>query len=712
MSFRNQARGKWGLKKNLQLRRADLGLALLCTLFVALALHGAVTQWFAHRLAYRPVLGTPWVSLGREGIYAPWSWLSWRATIAAHYPTSGIVRNTDGAAELIALVSLAAFAYFLVKLRAKRENRIDELHGSAHFAVPEEVGRTHLLGRSRGVFLAHWIEPKTWFLGSPRLRYLRHHGATHSMVSGPPRIGKDAGNLVTTLLDAHPDQSVLVHDPKGDAWKLTSGYRASQGHRVIRFAPSLEPHLTARLNALINIRLRTFNEVADAQLLAASFLNGDGLGFKGNNAIFAFAARPLLTACFLHVLYRAERLGQPTAGLPHVFNEFMNPQLTYDQVLTEWLTFEHDPDYSRGWTNPDGTPTKTHPMVASCAREQLFTDDKKLRQNVKFCITSALELLYDDCLRSNLSSSDFSPHDLVNGDQPTSLYLVYPHPHQERLAPIFRMLVEQLFQRLTEEMQLHNGKPVRPHKYKLHCLFNEFGGLGRMDAVQKALPVCPSFGIQVTVFVQDPVMIRELYGEKETLSPQFGVRVYYPPNSLETAEEISKLLGKATATSQTPRRTGQSDAAEHETGRPLLSADEVMRIPGPDKEIDERGEERIVAPGDVLVFKTGCAPIYGQQILYWEDPVLLARAQIPSAAGCPRVTPPPRPALSAPSSSPPQPVSQPIAAPAPAEIPASAAARTEPPVSKEAADVVAQTEEAALDDELAALDELSEAEPA
>jgi len=705
MSARNRARGQWGLKRNVRLRGADLGLALLCTLFVALLLHVAMTQWFAHHLQYRPVLGTPWLAFGREGLYAPWSWLSWRATIAAHYPKASIVRNTDGAAELIALLSLGAFAYFLVKLQVKRANRIDELHGSAHFAVPEEVASTHLLGRSRGVFLAHWIEPRPWFLGK-RLRYLRHDGATHSMVSGPPRIGKDAGNLLTTLLDAHPDQSVLVHDPKGDAWQLTSGYRASRGHRVIRFAPSLEPHLTARLNALSNIRLRTFSEVADAQLLAASFLNGDGLGFKGNNAIFAFAARPLLTACFLHVLYREERFGRPTAGLPHVFHEFMNPQLTYDQVLTEWLTFEHDPDYSRGWTNPDGTPTKTHPMVASCAREQLFTDDKKLRQNVKFCITSALELLYDDCLRSNLSSSDFGPVDIVNGDRPTSLYLVYPHPHQERLAPIFRMLVEQLFQRLTEEMQLHNGKPVRPNKYKLHCLFNEFGGLGRMDAVKKALPVCPSFGIQVTIFVQDPAMLRELYGEKETLTPQFGVRVFYPPNSLETAEEISKMLGKATATSETPKRSSLAEPTEHQGGRPLMYLDEVMGMPGPIKEIDERGEERIVAPGDVLVFKTGSAPIYAQQILYWEDPVLLARAQIPSAAGCYRVTPPARAALPGPSSLPPQPVSQPMLAPAPT----SAAAPVEAGFTEAVADVVEQTDEAALDHELAALEELSEGE--
>jgi type IV secretion system protein VirD4 len=58
--------------------------------------------------------------------------------------------------------------------------------------------------------------------------------------------------------------------------------------------------------------------------------------------------------------------------------------------------------------------------------------------------------------------------------------------------------------------------------------------------------------------------------------------------------------------------------------RELLTPDEVLRLRGPEK----RGSD-IVKAGDMLVLVAGFAPIYGQQILYFKDPVFLERAKIP-----------------------------------------------------------------------------------
>ena len=62
-----------------------------------------------------------------------------------------------------------------------------------------------------------------------------------------------------------------------------------------------------------------------------------------------------------------------------------------------------------------------------------------------------------------------------------------------------------------------------------------------------------------------------------------------------------------------------------ETARPLLTPDECMRLPGPEK--DSQG--RVLKPGDMLIFTAGQSPIYGRQILYFFDPVFSARAKIP-----------------------------------------------------------------------------------
>ena len=65
-----------------------------------------------------------------------------------------------------------------------------------------------------------------------------------------------------------------------------------------------------------------------------------------------------------------------------------------------------------------------------------------------------------------------------------------------------------------------------------------------------------------------------------------------------------------------------------ETQRPLLTADEVMRLPAATK--DARGN--VTEPGDMLIFMAGQTPIYGKQILYFLDPVFSARAKVEAPA--------------------------------------------------------------------------------
>jgi hypothetical protein len=48
------------------------------------------------------------------------------------------------------------------------------------------------------------------------------------------------------------------------------------------------------------------------------------------------------------------------------------------------------------------------------------------------------------------------------------------------------------------------------------------------------------------------------------------------------------------------------------------------RLPGPKKDKDGK----IMLAGDMLVFAAGFAPIYGKQILFFKDPVFLARSKV------------------------------------------------------------------------------------
>lgn len=60
--------------------------------------------------------------------------------------------------------------------------------------------------------------------------------------------------------------------------------------------------------------------------------------------------------------------------------------------------------------------------------------------------------------------------------------------------------------------------------------------------------------------------------------------------------------------------------------RPLLTADECLRMLGPKKAAN--GD--IEAPGDMVIYVAGYPAIYGKQPLYFKDPVFQARAAIPA----------------------------------------------------------------------------------
>src|SRR5215472_2649219 len=65
-----------------------------------------------------------------------------------------------------------------------------------------------------------------------------------------------------------------------------------------------------------------------------------------------------------------------------------------------------------------------------------------------------------------------------------------------------------------------------------------------------------------------------------------------------------------------------------EIERPLMTPDEIMRLRPPKKESTGH-QEKIIAPGDMLIFVSGHPPIYGTQMFYFADPILRSRAEIP-----------------------------------------------------------------------------------
>jgi len=138
------------------------------------------------------------------------------------------------------------------------------------------------------------------------------------------------------------------------------------------------------------------------------------------------------------------------------------------------------------------------------------------------------------------------------------------------------------------------------------------------------------------LITRDIRQIVDAYGNNESIVSNCHVRIAYAPNQYETADLLSKMTGVTTVPKASYSFSGSrfSPVMQHVNAsvdyieRPLMTPDEVSRLKPPQKE-GEGDSEKIVAPGQMLIFVSGHYPILGTQMLYFLDPVLSDRAELP-----------------------------------------------------------------------------------
>jgi len=586
-------------------------------IFLAVILCWVCTQYVASRLAYQAALGEPIAAIGSWKLYTPMDWLGWYGRW--HAVPNSTVQSAFRIAIWVSLIGgliiAALIAYRAKKDKERMDNESKNLHGSAHWASLKEVEKTGLLGNGSGVYVGAWKD-----ISTNKIRYLRHDGPEHIMAFAPTRSGKGVGLVLPTLLSW--PHSALIYDIKGENWALTAGWRKQEaGNRAIKFEPSALDGSSARYNPLAEVRLGTDREVADVQNIMTMIVDPDGKGLEDH---WQKSSQALLVGVALHVLY-----AEKNKTLNGVIAFLSDPTRTVAQSMQFILDTDHDL-VGNGWPNPDGSPNYCHPVAAAAARDMLNKADEEQSGVISTAI-SFLTLYRDPIVARNTAASDFKISDLMNGDKPVSLYLVVPPSDKDRLRPLIRLIINQIVRGLTEKMEFKDGRSVAGYKHRLLLLLDEFPSLGKLDVFEESLAFIAGYGMKAYLIIQDISQLWTAYGKDESIFSNCHVRVAYAPNKIETAELLSKMTGTATIVKQSHSYSGSLYGSQssittstQETERPLLTADEVMRLPAAKK--DAKGN--VSEPGDMLIFIAGHSPIYGKQILYFMDPTFSARAKV------------------------------------------------------------------------------------
>jgi type IV secretion system protein VirD4 len=540
-------------------KKIFLGLACVAGV-VAVGTLAAATQYAAAALSYHRALGPPIIKLGGVSLFPPWACMEWYQRFHGRAP------KVFDVVQAIAFVGgLASFLLFMLGISRLRGRPASTAHGSARWATQAELRKVGMLDDA-GVVLCQTNDARfssrpdgkggTRWAMKRGGKLIRHSGPEHVLVFAPTRSGKGIGTVVPTLLSW--DASVVVYDIKKELWSLTAGWRRKFSH-CWRFEPLAFD--SVKYNPLLEIR-RGDNEVRDAQTIAETLIDPDGAKEKSHWTISGAA---LLTGAILHVLYAEE--DKSLRGLAAFLSDPGRPAR---------MTFEH-------MLSTQHRPSGPHPVVAQAARAMLSKSDPEM-SSVMSTAQAALTLWADPVVSANTATSDFSISDLMNAASPVSLYLVVPPSDDLRLRPLIRLMLQQFGRRLTEKMEFGDGK--RAYKHKLLLLLDEFPSLGRLSFFQTALAYSAGYGIKCMMICQSLAQLEEAYGQNNSILDNAHIRMTYTANCEKTARRISDQVGTSTMSKRTRNVSGKGllgarsvSEGEQEFARPLVTPDEVMRLP-------------------------------------------------------------------------------------------------------------------------------------
>ena len=592
------------------------------------------TQRIAAFFNYHPALGEVWGVVWEIPWYAPWSVLAWQEQFGPG-DTYGFIEQAITHSQALFLVpQFIVIAYWMAFMKKLKANA--NLHGSARWAEEKEI-RTMGYFEGKGVYVGGWLKKYAGVaLLARTLRgkpdevqlYLRHNGPEHILVFAPTRSGKGVGLILPTLLAW--EGSSIVLDIKGENWALTAGWRKSQDQVVLRFDPSDPSGASAAFNPLEELRLDTMMAIPDVQNMAAMLVDPNGKGLEDHWSKAAFA---MLAGAILHCAIMVRHSQGNTATLYDLSCMLADESRTIKDLFKERVETPHAKLLQEIFPGAEGPDfgVKAHIFIASSAREMLNKAENEASGVVSTALTN-LALYRDPVVALNTGHCDFRIHDLMNHEKPVNLYLVISPADIDRMRPLLRLMVDMIVRRICAKMEFADGSSKAGYKHRLLLLLDEFTSLGKLPIMEKALAYIAGYGGKVYIIVQDITQLNGVYGKENALMANCHVRIAYAPNTIETAKTLSDMTGKTTVVEEkvslSGSRTGHMKNASvnvTETARPLLTPDECMRLPGPEKD----SQSRVIKPGDMLIFTAGQSPIYGRQILYFFDPVFSARAKVP-----------------------------------------------------------------------------------
>ena len=487
---------------------------------------------------------------------------------------------------LVLFILILIYFYIVEPRMIKEKVNNNNQYGSARFATIKEIKRNFNMEKLNNIeysgvpILFNKRLTKVWFDRiTPHYVYLGSTGSGKSVTAVIP--------LCTFISNGKNKRSVFITDPKGEIFESTSNMFESNGYEIITI-DFRNPEYSNKINLLEPIikeyedyieyekksledndnlkKIEYINKantsLAECNKLISSLSSMIMLNEKGDKDPFWNNSSKNLLEGIIGLFLEEYKLGKIERKLITMTSvrKFQN-SIMINNNLDKLKRYIDKKEY--GLKSKDSlTP------VLSASENTL----KSI-----FAVAGEKLSIFDDINVSNVTSSSDFKFDVL-GIKPTAIYLIVPDEDNTYYS-LVSIIVGLLYKSLVTSANNNQDKKL---KYEIDWILDEFANCPPLADIEAIVSVARSRGMRFHFFIQSFSQLNNVYGDdvSQIILDNCGL-IYLKTNTEDTADTISRMLGKRTIESNSVSNSlnnSNGNKTHSLISRDLMTPEEIKRL--------------------------------------------------------------------------------------------------------------------------------------
>lgn len=451
---------------------------------------------------------------------------------------------------LFIIIFIIVFIYIepiITKHKIKNSNE----YGSARFATKSEIFKTF---KKENLKKINNVGFPIMFDKKLKNVYMDYE-TPHWIYLGSTGSGKSVTQVIpfcSFLSFAKNKRSAFITDPKGEIFSTTSRMFKNRGYEVLTI-DFRNPEKSNKFNILEPI-IKEYEKYIDYENKAKEELDKDKKLLFNNKSMYHYAETNRLITSLSDMIMKDKveakdpfwnnSARQLLEGLIGFFlEEYKLKNIKRNQItMTSIRKFQNSSMDNKNFDKfKSYLETREYGSKSKDSLTSVITASENTYKSITSVFGSKMNL-FDDINVANVTSSSDFDFDLL-GKKPTILYVIVPD-EDKTYYTLITVIVGLLYRELVK---LANSREDKKLKYHIDWILDEFANCPPLADIEAIVSVARSRGMRFHFFIQSFAQLDNVYGKDvaQIILDNCGL-VYLKTNTQETAEAISKRLGKKT----------------------------------------------------------------------------------------------------------------------------------------------------------------------